>query len=355
MADERTWSNLTTSLIAGEDLSTSDATWAMNQVMSGETSPVVLAGFLTALAAKGETAGELRGFADAMLTHALPLDCPSDVVDIVGTGGDRLCTVNVSTMASLVVAGAGTPVVKHGNRASSSASGSADCLEALGVNLTMDARSVEECFRRIGMTFIFANVFHPSMRHAAQARKELGVRTAFNMLGPLTNPSRPRHSVIGVASERHAPIVADVLAERGTESVVFRARNGMDEISAVTENDVWLVRDHTVEHIDFDPVTELGIPRARLEDLRGADAQFNAGVARRVLAGEKGPVRDAVALNAAVAFVAEGTREGLRAGDGSFADRMSAGLEVARKAIDSGAAQSLLERWVEFSQASRLH
>ncbi|WP_188042727.1 anthranilate phosphoribosyltransferase [Changpingibacter yushuensis] len=351
MQEERTWPELTTRLIRGEDLSDRDTSWAMDQVMSGVTSPIVLAGFLTALATKGETSNELRGLADAMLAHALPISIDGEVLDIVGTGGDRLRTVNVSTMAALVIAGAGTPLVKHGNRASSSASGSADCLEALGVNLTMSVADVERCFREIGITFIFANVFHPSMRYAAQARKELGVGTAFNVLGPLTNPSRPKSCVIGVSSERHAPIVAGVLADRGTSSIVFRGTNGMDELSAVTTNQVWEVRDGNIGYTEFDAVAELGLAQASVEDLRGADAGYNAEVARQVLAGATGPVRDAVILNAAAAFVAEGRREGVRPSDGSLVTRLSVGLDIARKTIDSGAAQDLLKRWIGFSES----
>lgn len=350
---EFTWSDLTSRIIAGEDLSATETSWAMDQVMSGVTSPVVLAGFLTALATKGETASELRGLADAMLAHAQPIHVEGEILDIVGTGGDRLKTVNISTMAALVIAAAGTPVVKHGNRASSSASGSADCLESLGVNLTLPVAEVERSFAELGITFIFANVFHPSMRYAAQARKELGVRTAFNVLGPLTNPARPDHSVIGVASQSHAPIVAGVLAERGTSSLVFRGANGMDELSTVSVNQLWYVHDTRVEFTEVDAVADLGLAPATVDDLLGADADFNANVARRVLGGEKGAVRDAVLLNAAGAFVAEGTREGLSPNDGTITARLARGLDVAGAVIDSGAADSLLQRWVEFSaQAS---
>ncbi|AWE42531.1 anthranilate phosphoribosyltransferase [Actinobaculum sp. 313] len=350
MSDTRSWPDLTSRLISHEDLSSEDTAWAMDQVMSGETSPVVLAGFLTALAAKGETPSELRGLADAMLSHALPISVSGPVLDIVGTGGDRLRTVNISTTAAMVIAAAGVPLVKHGNRASSSASGAADCLEALGVNLMLPVEGVERCFHELGITFIFANVFHPSMRFAAQARRELGVATAFNVLGPLTNPARPDRCVIGVSSARHAPIVAGVLAERGTSSLVFRGANGMDELSAVTSNQVWEIRDGHITEYELDAVEELGLAPATVEDLRGEDAAFNADVTRRVLAGETGAVRDAVTLNAAAALVADGTRNGTRVSDGSFAQRMAAGLDIARQTIDSGAASDLLDRWVTLSQ-----
>ena len=347
-----TWPAITSALIDGKDLSAQATLWAMDQVMSGETSPVVLAGFLTALATKGETPDELRGLADAMLSHAVPVKASGPILDIVGTGGDRLKTVNISTMAALVIAGAGIPLVKHGNRASSSASGSADCLEALGVNLQMPVADVERCFSELGITFIFANVFHPSMRFAAQARRELGVRTAFNILGPLTNPAKPTTSVIGVASESHAPIVAGVLAERGSHALVFRGRNGMDELSAVASNQVWEVRNGKVDYSELDAVKELGLAPATVEDLRGGLADENAAIARRVLDGEKGPVRDAVALNAAAGFVADGTRSGLHPEDGTLAERLAVGIALAEQTIDSGEAAALLNRWVEFSAAA---
>lgn len=344
------WPDLISRLIDGDSLPSEGTAWAMDQVMSGETSPVVLSGFLTALAAKGETPDELRGLADAMLSHAVPVHTQGRVLDIVGTGGDRLKTVNISTMAALVIAGAGTRLVKHGNRASSSASGSADCLEALGVNLQMSVENVERCFDELGITFIFANVFHPSMKFAAQARRELGVRTAFNILGPLTNPARPSTNVIGVSSAQHAPIVAGVLAERQSNALVFRGKNGMDELSAVVPNEVWEVRGGHVAYSEFDATKHLGLAHAEVDDLRGGEASENAAVARRLLAGDRGPVRDAVVLNAAAAFVADGTRPGMQPEDGTLIDRLHAGLKVAENTIDSGAAESLLNRWVAFSE-----
>ncbi|MGO1594600.1 MAG: anthranilate phosphoribosyltransferase [Ancrocorticia sp.] len=346
---EFTWPGLISSLIDHEDLPAEGTAWAMDQVMSGETSPVVLAGFLTALATKGETPDELRGLADAMLAHAVPVRATGPILDIVGTGGDRLKTVNISTMASLVIAGAGISLVKHGNRASSSASGSADCLEALGVNLQMSVEDVERCFAELGITFIFANVFHPSMRFAAQARRDLGVRTAFNILGPLTNPARPSTSVIGVTSEAHAPIVAGVLAERGTNGLVFRGRNGMDELSAACPNQVWEIRGGTVGYSELDAVKDLGLAQASVDDLRGGQAEENAAIARGVLTGIKGPVRDAVVLNAAAGIVADGRKTGVQPEDGTLAERLRAGITLAEQTIDSGAANDLLTRWVNFS------
>lgn len=343
------WADLTLRLINGKDLSSGETAWAMNQVMNGETSPVVLAGFLTALATKGETAEEVSGLADSMLAHARPISIEGECLDIVGTGGDRLATVNISTMASVVIAAAGIPVVKHGNRASSSACGSADCLEALGVNLSLSLEAVETIFKNIGITFCFANYFHPSMRFAAQARKELAVPTAFNILGPLTNPAKPNTSVIGVYSAEKAPLVAEVLASRGTNALVFRGDNGMDELSTVTGNTVWEVREGTSTQYRLDAVADLGLARATIEDLRGGDAQKNADVFRAVLDGESGAVRDAVCLNAAGAFVAYGKCAGITPQEGTFLERMAAGLELARETLDSGKASQLLECWVELS------
>ena len=349
LGTEPTWPGLLSELVARKDLSTAETAWAMNQVMEGLTSPTVLAGFLAALATKGETVDELRGLADAMLDHAQPIDVPSDVVDIVGTGGDRLHTVNISTMASLVIAGAGVGVVKHGNRASSSSSGSADVLEALGVDLNLEIPRVEQVFASLGITFCFANLFHPSMRHAAVTRKELGIGTAFNVLGPLTNPARPRAGAIGVSDGRTAPLVAGVLAGRGTRALVFRGRNGLDELSTTTLNEVWEVRDGQVTEHTLDAVAELGLAPSTVADLRGRDAVYNAGVARAVLAAEPGPVRDAVLLNAAAALVAEGSLPGT-SGSGTLVERLRAGLDHAARSVDSGAATALLERWVSLTR-----
>ncbi|WP_447925271.1 anthranilate phosphoribosyltransferase [Georgenia muralis] len=342
----RTWPELVARLIGREDLTAADTAWAMDRVMSGETAPAVLAAFLVGLATKGETVEELRGLADAMLEHATPIEVSDDVVDIVGTGGDRMHTVNISTMASLVVAATGIRVVKHGNRASSSSSGSADVLEALGVDLNLDVRGVERVFREVGITFCFANLFHPSMRHAAPTRRELAVGTAFNVLGPLTNPARPRAAAIGVADARTAPLVAGVLAARGTDALVFRGRNGLDELSTTAVNEIWEVRDGEVVATTLDAAAELGMAATTVADLRGADAAYNAGVARTVLGGQPGPVRDAVLLNAAAALVAKGDLPGTEPGAGTLIDRLCAGIEHGARAVDSGAAGDLLTRWV---------
>ncbi|MHA7133202.1 anthranilate phosphoribosyltransferase [Oerskovia turbata] len=343
------WPGLLTELIAGRELSPEQTAWAMDMVLSGEVSPVRLAAFLVALRAKGETVGELRGLADAMLAHATRFTVSGPAVDIVGTGGDRAHTVNVSTMAAVVIAGTGVRVVKHGNRAASSSSGSADVLEVLGIRLDQSPERVAQIVDEVGITFCFAQVFHPSFRHSALARKELGVPTAFNFLGPLTNPAQPRAAAIGVADQRMAPLVAGVLAARGASALVFRGDDGLDELAATGSSTVWEVRDGDVSVHVLDAAADLGLERITVEDLRGADATFNAEVARRVLAGDSGPVRETVLLNAAAALVADASLPGT--GEGSLVERLRAGMGHAAASIDSGAAAGVLERWAAASAA----
>lgn len=342
-----TWPALLSALVDGQNLSADQAAWAMDRVMSGETPPAVLAGFLVGLRAKGETVAELEGLAAAMLEHAVPIRVEGPSVDVVGTGGDRHRSVNISTMAALVVAGAGVTVVKHGNRAASSASGSADVLEALGVRLDLGVDRVAAAALEVGITFCFARVFHPSMRHAASVRSELGIPTSFNVLGPLTNPARPRASATGVADARMAPLMAGVLASRGDRALVVRGDDGLDELATTASSQVWEVADGGVAHHRLDLREVLGLPAATLADLRGGDAEQNAVVARRVLAGETGAVRDAVLLNAAAALVADSSVPGTATG--SLEDRMRAAFGVAADAVDSGAAERVLERWVAFA------
>jgi anthranilate phosphoribosyltransferase len=342
----RSWGGLITSLLAGESLSEPDTAWAMGEVMRGDASPAQTAGFVVALRAKGETAQEVSGLVRVMLELATPVRVEGRVVDTCGTGGDRAHTVNISTMAALVVAGAGIPVVKHGGRASSSASGSADVLEALGVVVDLPAAAVAPCLTQVGIAFCFAPVFHPGMRHAAVPRRELGIGTVFNVLGPLTNPTRPAAQSIGVSEARLAPVIAGVLAARGTDALVFRGDDGLDELTTTTTSQVWTVAGGEVSQSSFDP-RSLGIAPATIEELRGGTAELNAEVARRVLAGEAGPVRDAVLLNAAAAVAA------YEAGDGSLQERLAAGLATATAALDDGRAGALLNRWVEVSQQLR--
>jgi anthranilate phosphoribosyltransferase len=327
--------------MAGEHLGREQTEWAMSAIMAGEASDAQIAGFLVALRAKGETVEELTGLVDAMVAHARPIDIPGEKLDIVGTGGDRQNTVNISSMAALVCAGAGARIVKHGNRAASSSSGSADVIEALGVRLDLPVERVAQTAVDAGITFCFAQVFHPSMRYAGAVRAELGVATAFNFMGPMTNPANPTASAIGVADPRLAPLIAGVLATRGRRALVFRGEDGLDELTTTGTSAVWEVRDGRVTESVIDPL-DLGIPRATLDDLRGGDAKANAEVVRRVLAGDRGPVRDAVVLNAAAALVALDD-----SAEGSLQDRLAKALVRADESIDSGAAAAALDRWVK--------
>ncbi|MFJ9456081.1 anthranilate phosphoribosyltransferase [Kitasatospora sp. NPDC101447] len=336
----RSWPDLLTALLKGEDLDRSSTAWAMDRIMSGEASPAQVAGFMIALRSKGETVDEVTGLVDAMYAHAEPLDIAGPAVDIVGTGGDRAKTVNISTMSAIVAAAAGAKVVKHGNRAASSSTGSSDVLEKLGVALDLSARRVAEVAEEVGLTFCFAAKFHPSMRHAATARRDLGVPTAFNILGPLTNPAKVTSHAIGCFDTRLSGLIAGVLARRGSTALVFRGDDGLDELTITTTSRVWVVRDGVVTETSFDP-REVGIELVGIESLRGGDPAYNAEVARRLLAGERGPVRDAVLLNTAAALVA------LDLGDAPLAEQLAAGMARAAEAIDSGVAQELLRRWSE--------
>lgn len=343
-----TWPDLLTTLLAREDLSSEQAAWAMKELMSGEATPVQQAGFLVALRAKGETIEELRGVADTMLSFANRIEVPGPSLDIVGTGGDRSNTVNISTMASVVIAASGIRVVKHGNRAASSASGSADVLEALGVDLTLSPERVAQVATEAGITFCFAQAFHPAMRHVAAARGGLGVGTVFNLLGPLTNPAQPTYAAVGVADARVAPLIAGVFAGRGKAAAVFRGDDALDELTLSTTSRVWWVSGGEVSEYQLDPGA-VGLQRAPVEALRGADAAHNAQVARDVFAGATGPVRDAVLLNAgmALAVAAEPTVTNVDDLHAAVADGIAKGAQ----AIDSGAATAQLERWAAATRA----
>jgi anthranilate phosphoribosyltransferase len=350
---EPTWPTLLAALLAGESLTTEQTAWAMDRVMAGEATPVQIAGFVTALRAKGETADEVAGLVATMLDHAARISVDEPAVDTCGTGGDRAHTVNISTMAALVVAGAGVRVVKHGNRAASSSTGSADVLEELGVVVDLAPPAVEECVRRAGIGFCFAPVFHPALRFAAAPRRELGVATVFNFLGPLTNPAQPAAQVVGVPDLRMAPVMAGVLAARGVSALVCRGDDGLDELSTTTTSRVWVVRDRQVDETVLDPA-DLGLPRSSREDLRGGDRATNAGAVRRLLAGERGPVRDAALLNAAAALVAvapgSGTLGSGTLGSETLTNRLAEALRVAADSVDSGAAAAALDRWVSVTR-----
>lgn len=317
----------------------------MQEILSGNATAAQVAGLAVGLRAKGENVAEVVGLVEAMYAHAETLSVSGRVVDIVGTGGDRAQTVNISTMAAIVMAGAGLPVVKHGNRASSSASGSADVLEALGVRLDVPVDDVLTVFGEAGITFCFAPLFHASFRFTAIPRRELGIATVFNFLGPLTNPARPSAMAVGSADARMAPILAGVFASRGTDALVFRGDDGLDEITTTSTSHVWAAESATgtVAEAVLDP-REFGIQLSGIDELRGGDAAFNASVVRDVLEGRTGPVRDAVVLNAAAGIAAHAARSG------GVDERIAAGIDRACAAIDNGDAARVLQTWIAVTQ-----
>jgi anthranilate phosphoribosyltransferase len=341
MADH-TWPEVLSTLVARNDLTAEQAAWAMGEILAGEATPSQIAGFAVALRSKGETVDEVQGFVDTMYEHANTISVPGRVLDVVGTGGDRSMSVNISTMSAIVAAGAGATVVKHGNRSASSKTGTADVLERLGVRLDLSAADVVRLASEVGITFCFAPAFHPALRHAAVPRRDLGIGTTFNFLGPLANPAKPAAQAVGCADPMMAPVMAGVFARRGVDAWVFRGDDGLDELTTTTTSHVWAVVGDEVEEFLLDPA-ELGLPRADMADLRGDDAEFNASVVRRLVAGEPGPVHDAVLLNAGAAIAVHAAESG------PLLERLAGGIERARESIASGKAQAVLDRWVEVS------
>jgi anthranilate phosphoribosyltransferase len=345
MSAPRSWPEVLSALIRGSDLSAAQTSWAMSQILSGEATAVQIAGFAVALRAKGETVDELEGLVRAMYDHAAQISIPGRVLDVVGTGGDRSMSVNISTMAAIVAAGAGARVVKHGNRSASSKAGSADVLESLGIRLDLSAAQVARIGEQAGITFCFAAAFHPALRHAAVARRELGVGTTFNFLGPLAHPAKPQAQAIGCADARMAPLMAGVFARRGVDAWVFRGDDGLDELTTTTTSQVWGVRGGEVSSFVVDP-DRFGLGGGTAEGLRGQDAAHNADVVRRLVDGDAGPVRDAVLLNAGAALAVHADEPG------GPEERLAAGIERAKTAVDSGSAKATLDRWVEVSASA---
>jgi anthranilate phosphoribosyltransferase len=342
---QATWPALLGALIRGETLSAEEAAWAMNEIMEGAATPSQIAGFGVALRMKGETPTEMAGLAQAMLDHAAPISVPGRIVDLVGTGGDTAKTVNISTMGTIAAAAAGARMVKHGNRAASSACGTADVLEALGVVIDLRPAATEELVDEVGAGFLFAALYHPALRHTAVPRRELGVPTVFNFLGPLANPARPAAMAVGVADPRMGPVLAGVLAGRGCSALVFHGDDGLDELTTTAPSRVWIVHEGEVSETRLEP-TDLGVPRAAPADLKGGDPAHNAEVVMAFVAGREGPVRDTALLNAAAALAAEAGVAGPEALVPALAD----GLRRATAAVDSGAAADLLQRWIAASK-----
>ncbi|WP_413466975.1 anthranilate phosphoribosyltransferase [Mycolicibacterium sp. 120270] len=345
---EPTWPLILGRLTTLEPLESGQAAWAMDQIMTGVATPAQIAAFGVAMKMKRPTSAEVTELANTMLSYALKVptdEIGTDTVDVVGTGGDGANTVNLSTMAAIVVAAAGVPVVKHGNRAASSKSGGADTLEALGVRIDLGPDQVARSVAEVGIGFCFAAHFHPSYKHAGVARREIGVPTVFNLLGPLTNPGAPRAGLVGCAWADLAEVMAGVFATRRSSVLVVHGDDGLDELTTTTTSTIWRVQAGTVEKLTFDPAG-FGFPRADIADLVGGDAETNAAEAREVFAGATGPVRDAVILNAAGAMVAHA---GLTSG-AEWLSAWESGLNRAVEAIDSGAAEQLLARWVRFTE-----
>lgn len=337
------WPQIFTALLARRQLQPEQTQWAMQEILEGRATPAQIASFGVLMRAKDETPEEMEDLLAVMLEHATSVRVPGPVLDVVGTGGDRAHTVNVSTMSSIVVAAAGARVVKHGNRAASSKSGSADVLAALGVKVDLPPEAVAPVLEQIGIAFCFAPVFHPALRHAAEARRELGVATFFNILGPLANPARPAAALIGCAFEPMAAVMADVLHRQGVRALVVRGLDGLDEVSTEGPTTVWDATGARVTTTSFTPET-FGVPRSPLSALRGGDATRNAELARAVLGGTPGPIRDVVVANAAAAWAAWAA---VTSPDRPLRERIDEGVGKVTAALDSGAALDLLERWIE--------
>lgn len=346
------WKDIFGALVRRQELTEAEAAWAMEQIVTGEASAAQIAGFALLMRAKGETATEVTGLVSSALRHALQMEQTEEqrrsTVDVVGTGGDQSHTVNISTMAALVVAGTGVRVIKHGNRAASSSCGTADVLEHLGIPLDLGPEQVAATADAAGIGFCFAQRFHPGARHAGPVRKELGVPTFFNFLGPLTNPARPRAGAIGCADIRMAPLMAQVYADRGDTVFVMRGEDGLDEFTTAAPTRVWIAQGGNVSETVLD-AADFGVPRCAADGLRGADAAYNAGVIRSTLGGAAGPVRDAVLVNAAVALTAHQWATAGVAGD--LKGAIAANLTRAAAAVDDGQATSTLDRWIEIANA----
>lgn len=339
------WSKHLATLDAGLDLRGEDVQWCMREILEGRAESERIKEFLLALKSKGETSDEVGALVAQMYEHCSPIAITGRAVDTVGTGGDGAHTINISTTSAIIAAGAGAKVIKHGNRAASSKSGSADLLEALGVSITLDGKGVEQTFAELGIGFCFAPVFHPAMRFAGPARKELGVPTIFNILGPLANPAKPQAAAIGVADDRMHLVMAQVLGDRGVDGFVFRGDDGLDEITLATTTSVLTIGNGEISSDLIDPL-DFSISRAPISALIGGDATENARITTAIFSGERGAPRDAVVLNAAAAIAAyEGEF------DLELHDRIAKGVAKATHAIDSGAATALLARWVHLSQA----
>jgi anthranilate phosphoribosyltransferase len=340
---ELKWHEFLGELSSGHDLSVEAIQWCMNEILTGQASDDLIKNFLLALKAKGETPQEIGALVSQMYRYSSPISITERAVDTVGTGGDGANTFNISTTAAIIAAAAGVKVIKHGNRAATSKSGSADLLESLGIKINLQGKGVEETFAQLGIGFCFAPVFHPAMRFAANARKELGTPTVFNILGPLANPAAPKAAAIGVSNEKMMPVMAKVLLEKGVDGFVFRGDDGIDEITLASTTTISTLSKQNIATGKIDP-EDFQIPRSPISDLEGGDSSHNAGITMQIFDGKTGPHRDAVLLNAAAAIAAYEGRSDL-----GLNERIETGLLRAAEAVDSGAAKKLVQQWAILS------
>ena len=352
---EPTWPQILNQLLAGENMSREESSWAMREIMNGDATESQMGAFMIALRSKGETVQELAGLVDVMLDNAVLLETGNDAVDIVGTGGDMFGTVNISSMASIVAASCDVPVLKHGSRSASGKTGASEMLEVLGIRLDLSPQQVAEVFNKAGITFFFAPVFHPAMRHVAPVRKQLGIPTTFNFLGPLANPVQPMATALGVSDKRGAPLMAKELSARGRTGLVFRADDGMDELSTTSENSIWEVsqgeiREHRIN------ASDLGLNESNIDQLLGGDARQNAQVATDLFAGNKfdnhDQIKTMVALNAAAGLVAYELATNPDSVSKNITARLRENLDKCLSAIESGDAKQKLEEWTKASHSA---
>ncbi len=338
-----TWKSILTKLVQGNHLSAEESEWFVDDLMKGNANPAAVGAVLATQQQLGLTADEVAGAAKAMVSHAVPLEVNRECTDIVGTGGDGAHTVNLSTMGAVIAAAAGVTIVKHGNRAASSKCGAADCLEALGLPLDLKPEAVAEVADEVGITFAFAKTFHPAMRFVGPVRAALGVPCVFNVLGPLTNPAKPKHMAIGCANRAISPLMAEVYAANGQTGMVYTSNEGLDEMAPTGPIDVWEFKNGEVTTTTFDPVVELGLAPITIEDLRGGEPDYNAQAARDLFAGKDMPFRSTALLNAASAIVADGRQV---PADGTLAERFKVAYAIAEETVDSGRAAALLDEWI---------
>lgn len=345
-----TWKSILNKLVNGEHITAEESRWYVDDLMNGDANPAAVGAVLALQQQLGLSADEISGAAEAMVAHAVPLAVSGETTDIVGTGGDGAATVNLSTMGAIVAAASGVKIVKHGNRAASSKSGTADVLEALGLPLDLPSQAVGEVGEEVGITFAFAKTFHPSMRFVGPVRSALAIPCIFNVLGPLTNPAHPSHVAIGCADRKLSPLMAEVYAGRGQSGMVYTSAEGLDEMAPTGPVSIWEISQGTVRPCVFDPVEELGLERISVEDLRGGEPTQNAEIFRRFLAGEAVPSRSTALLNAASAIVADSHQVSQGS---SLTQRFAQAYAIAQDIVDSGKAARLLDRWLQTAQSKR--